>query len=98
ACRRTRLYSRVGDAYCTRLFTTRPYRTFLSVPEGPTMDVRCDKCQARYRIDDARLGPQGLPVRRGKWGNTLRAKRESAPASASPGRADPVRSEEHTSE
>ena len=54
------------------------------------MDVRCDKCQARYRIDDARIGPQGLPVRCGKCGNTFRAKRESAPASASPAAPSPA--------
>jgi predicted Zn finger-like uncharacterized protein len=48
------------------------------------MDVRCDKCQARYRIDDARVGPQGLAMRCGKCGNTFRATRETAqPAAAS---------------
>src|SRR2546421_11265417 len=49
------------------------------------MDVRCDKCQARYRIDDARVGPQGLAMRCGKCGNTFRANREMAqPAAAAP--------------
>jgi predicted Zn finger-like uncharacterized protein len=46
------------------------------------MDVRCDKCQARYRIDDARIGPQGLAMRCGKCGNTFRATREPAPPAA----------------
>ncbi len=56
------------------------------------MDVRCDKCQARYRIDDARIGPQGLAMRCGKCGNTFRAVREAAqPAAATPMRpATPV--------
>ena len=49
------------------------------------MDVRCDKCQARYRIDDARVGPQGLAMRCGKCGNTFRAIREPVqPTSATP--------------
>jgi predicted Zn finger-like uncharacterized protein len=49
------------------------------------MDVRCDKCQARYRIDDARVGPQGLAMRCGKCGNTFRATREVAqPPAAAP--------------
>ncbi|MFL5309554.1 MAG: zinc-ribbon domain-containing protein, partial [Myxococcales bacterium] len=49
------------------------------------MDVRCDKCQARYRIDDARVGAQGLAMRCGKCGNTFRATREAAqPAAAAP--------------
>ncbi|GAC1337735.1 MAG: hypothetical protein NVSMB23_04590 [Myxococcales bacterium] len=30
------------------------------------MFVRCDQCQARYRIDDARVGPGGLTLRCGK--------------------------------
>ena len=46
------------------------------------MDVRCDKCQARYRIDDARVGPQGLAMRCGKCGSTFRATREMAQAPA----------------
>ena len=29
------------------------------------MEVRCEKCQARYRVDDARIGPQGLTMRCG---------------------------------
>jgi len=36
------------------------------------MDVKCDKCQARYRIDDARVGPAGLTMRCGKCGNTFK--------------------------
>ena len=43
------------------------------------MEVRCDKCQARYRVDDARIGPQGLTMRCGKCQNTFRVTR---PASA----------------
>lgn len=57
------------------------------------MDVRCDKCQARYRIDDARVGPQGLTMRCGKCQNTFKVLRPaestgeaqpSAPAPAKP--------------
>src|SRR5437870_440425 len=55
------------------------------------MDVRCDKCQARYRIDDARVGPQGLAMRCGKCGNTFRATREVAQhAAAAPTAARPA--------
>ena len=36
------------------------------------MEVRCDKCQARYRVDDARIGPQGLTMRCGKCQNTFK--------------------------
>ena len=35
------------------------------------MEVRCDKCQARYKVDDARIGPQGLTMRCGKCQNTM---------------------------
>ena len=44
------------------------------------MEVRCDKCQARYRVDDARIGPQGLTMRCGKCQNTFRVTRPGAPA------------------
>lgn len=43
------------------------------------MEVRCDKCQARYRVDDARIGPQGLTMRCGKCQNTFKVTREPAP-------------------
>ena len=36
------------------------------------MEVRCDKCQARYKVDDARIGPQGLTMRCGKCQNTFK--------------------------
>ena len=42
------------------------------------MDVRCDKCQARYRIDDARVGPQGLTMRCGKCGNTFKVTKDTS--------------------
>src|SRR5438552_11999711 len=45
-----------------------------------SMEVRCDKCQARYRVDDARIGPQGLTMRCGKCQNTFRVTRPAAPA------------------
>ncbi|HYR20495.1 MAG TPA: zinc-ribbon domain-containing protein [Myxococcales bacterium] len=54
------------------------------------MDVRCDKCQARYRIDEARVGPQGLAMRCGKCGNTFRAMRETAQLAAEPAPASPA--------
>src|SRR5712692_3666980 len=54
------------------------------------MDVRCDKCQARYRIDEARVGPQGLSMRCGKCGNTFRATRETARPAAEPAPAPPA--------
>lgn len=42
------------------------------------MEVRCDKCQARYRVDDARIGPQGLTMRCGKCQNTFKVMRSAA--------------------
>ena len=44
------------------------------------MEVRCDKCQARYRVDDARIGPQGLTMRCGKCQNTFKVTRPEASA------------------
>jgi len=46
------------------------------------MEVRCDKCQARYRVDDARIGPQGLTMRCGKCQNTFKVTRPAASAAA----------------
>src|SRR5438445_154681 len=48
------------------------------------MEVRCDKCQARYRIDDARVGPQGLTMRCGKCSNTFKVARDGAQPQAQP--------------
>lgn len=52
------------------------------------MEVRCDKCQARYRVDDARIGPQGLTMRCGKCQNTFKVTKPAAgapaPAAAAP--------------
>jgi predicted Zn finger-like uncharacterized protein len=48
------------------------------------MDVRCDKCQARYRIDDARVGAAGLTMKCGKCGNTFKVTRQSALATSAP--------------
>jgi predicted Zn finger-like uncharacterized protein len=48
------------------------------------MEVRCDKCQARYRVDDARIGPQGLTMRCGKCQNTFKVTR---PATGGPSEA-----------
>ena len=42
------------------------------------MEVRCDKCQARYRVDDARIGPQGLTMRCGKCQNTFKVTKPEA--------------------
>src|SRR5207237_2672266 len=42
------------------------------------MEVRGNKCQARYRVDDARIGPQGLTMRCGKCQNTFKVMREPA--------------------
>ncbi len=55
------------------------------------MEVRCDKCQARYRVDDARVGPLGLTMRCGKCQNTFKVTRAAtaAPEPAAPG-ANPV--------
>ncbi len=52
------------------------------------MDVRCDKCQARYRIDDAKVGAAGLTMRCGKCGNTFKVSREGA--ASAPGAAKPA--------
>ena len=54
------------------------------------MEVRCEKCQARYRVDDARIGPQGLTMRCGKCQNTFRVMRPAAAAEATlPAKAAP---------
>jgi predicted Zn finger-like uncharacterized protein len=55
------------------------------------MDVRCDKCQARYRIDDARVGAAGLTMRCGKCGNTFKVSKDGAAAStgAAPSKPPP---------
>ncbi|HXN56243.1 MAG TPA: zinc-ribbon domain-containing protein [Myxococcales bacterium] len=44
------------------------------------MVVRCDKCQARYRIDDARAGTFGLTLKCGKCGNLFPATPVAKPA------------------
>ncbi len=54
------------------------------------MDVRCDKCQARYRIDDARVGPSGLTMRCGKCGNTFKVTKDSAAGASAPPPAAPA--------
>ena len=65
------------------------------------MEVRCEKCQARYRVDDARIGPQGLTMRCGKCQTTFKVVR-SAPAAeaaampAKPAPAPPGRSAAQT--
>jgi predicted Zn finger-like uncharacterized protein len=65
------------------------------------MEVRCEKCQARYRVDDARIGPQGLTMRCGKCQNTFRVMRsattaEGAAMPAKPAPAPPGRSAAQT--
>src|SRR5512140_2054996 len=50
------------------------------------MDVRCDKCQTRYRVDDARIGPRGATLRCGKCENTFKVFR-AASANGAPGTA-----------
>ena len=42
------------------------------------MEVRCDKCQARYRVADEKIGPQGLTMKCGKCGNQFRVSRDAA--------------------
>ena len=54
------------------------------------MEVRCDKCQARYRVDDARIGPQGLTMRCGKCQNTFKVTRPAAGAAPAPAAAKPA--------
>ena len=46
------------------------------------MEVRCDKCQARYRVADEKVGPQGLTMKCGKCGNQFRVARNGAPVGA----------------
>jgi predicted Zn finger-like uncharacterized protein len=61
-------------------------------PEGTSMEVRCEKCHARYKVDDARIGPQGLTMRCGKCQNTFRVTRSSeqlaAPRPAAPAKLE----------
>jgi predicted Zn finger-like uncharacterized protein len=51
------------------------------------MEVRCDKCQARYRVDDARIGPQGLTMRCGKCQNTFKVTKAAGDGAAKPAAA-----------
>jgi predicted Zn finger-like uncharacterized protein len=51
------------------------------------MEVRCDKCQARYRVDDNRIGPQGLTMRCGKCQNTFKVTRSPPPPAENAGPA-----------
>src|SRR5438552_2779327 len=51
-----------------------------------SMEARGDKSQARYRVDDARIGPQGLTMRCGKCQNTFKV----MPAGAVPEQPKPV--------
>src|ERR1700730_15801550 len=72
-----------------------------SLPGDPSMEVRCEKCQARYRVDDARIGPQGLTMRSGKCHTTLKVLRPAATAEApampaKPAQAPPGRSAAQT--
>ena len=53
------------------------------------MEVRCDKCQARYRVDGARIGPQGLTMRCGKCQNTFKVLRAAESEPAPPPRLKP---------
>src|SRR4051812_9745456 len=48
------------------------------------MEVRCDQCQARYRVDDTRVGPKGLAMRCGKCGNTFRLARDGTVTKTAP--------------
>src|SRR5438128_1560370 len=59
---------------------------------GPSMDVKCEKCQARYRIDDARVGPAGLTMRCGKCRNTFKVTKGGAtqPVAATPAAPPPA--------
>lgn len=50
------------------------------------MDVRCDRCQTRYRVDDARIGPRGATLRCGKCENTFKVFRPAS-ANGAPGTA-----------
>src|SRR5256885_6282937 len=62
------------------------------------MEVRCDQCQARYRVDGARVGPKGLAMRCGKCGNTFRLQADGTvtkvlprpPGIPTPGTATPL--------
>ena len=57
-------------------------RFFKGVAKGKNrMEVRCDKCQARYKVADEKIGPQGLTMKCGKCANTFRVSRDpNAPA------------------
>src|SRR3984893_13703134 len=61
-----------------------------SLPGDPSMEVRCEKCQARYRVDDARIGPQGLTMRCGKCQTTFKVVRSAATAEAAAMPAKPA--------
>src|SRR6267154_1600241 len=54
------------------------------------MEVRCDQCQARYRVDDARVGPKGLAMRCGKCGNTFRLARDGTVTKAAVSKASSI--------
>ncbi len=54
------------------------------------MEVRCDKCQARYRVADEKIGPQGLTMKCGKCQNQFRVSREAAAPAATIADQSPV--------
>src|SRR5262245_6631623 len=61
------------------------------------MDVRCEKCQTEYELDEARLKPGGVTVKCTNCGHMFKIRKRSitnvgAPPAAEPQRARPVSS------
>src|SRR3954470_23122703 len=70
--------------------------------EPPGMDVRCEKCQTEYELDEARLKPGGVTVKCTHCGHMFKIRKRAitnvgmaatlaAPASGPPTIRDPVR-------
>src|SRR3954470_11373157 len=45
--------------------------------EPPGMDVRCEKCQTEYELDEARLKPGGVTVKCTHCGHTFKVRKRS---------------------
>lgn len=61
------------------------------------MIVTCESCQARFRLDDSKVGPEGAKVRCSKCSHTFVVKRVApAPATVSPRDIQPLDEDEDT--
>src|SRR5262245_19544141 len=77
-----------GGARCRREIAVVSCR--LSHPGGGAMDVRCEKCQTEYELDEARLKPGGVTVKCTNCGHMFKIrKRSNTAASGVPAQEPP---------